>query len=117
LPTIPRVPSSALSDQELTRTPLPTANAYMMIKRRAAAARLETKIGNHSFRAIGIAAYLKNVGSLENAAQWRITPAPALSSFTTGAPMRSPSMRSNGWGFEDSKLELLLIAHRIVLKL
>jgi Phage integrase family len=54
--------------QELTRTPLPTANAYMMIKRRAAAAGLETKIGNHSFRATGITAYLKNGGTLEKAA-------------------------------------------------
>jgi site-specific recombinase XerD len=54
--------------QELTRTPLPTANAYMMIKRRAAAAELETKIGNHSFRATGITAYLKNGGTLEKAA-------------------------------------------------
>ena len=53
---------------ELTRTPLPTANAYMMIKRRAAAAGLETKIGNHSFRATGITAYLKNGGTLEKAA-------------------------------------------------
>jgi len=32
---------------ELTRTPLPQANAYMMIQRRAAAAGIETKIGNH----------------------------------------------------------------------
>jgi integrase len=54
--------------QELTRTPLPTANAYMMIKRRGAAAGLETKIGNHSFRATGITAYLKNGGTLEKAA-------------------------------------------------
>jgi site-specific recombinase XerD len=52
---------------ELTRTSLPTANAYMMIKRRAAAAGLETKISNHSFRATGITAYLKNGGTLEKA--------------------------------------------------
>ncbi len=53
---------------KLTRTPLPQANAYMMIKRRAAAAGIETKIGNHSFRATGITAYLKNGGTLEKAA-------------------------------------------------
>src|ERR1700686_1621592 len=53
---------------KLTRTPLPQANAYMMIKRRAAAAGIETKIGNHSFRATGITAYLTNGGSLEKAA-------------------------------------------------
>ena len=53
---------------KLTRTPLPQANAYAMIGRRAAAAGIETKLGNHSFRATGITAYLKNGGTLENAA-------------------------------------------------
>ena len=52
----------------LTRTVLPQANAYAMIRRRAAAAGIETKLGNHSFRATGITAYLKNGGSLEKAA-------------------------------------------------
>jgi site-specific recombinase XerD len=53
----------------LTRTPLPQANAYAMIGRRAAAAGIATKLGNHSFRATGITAYLKNGGTLEKAAQ------------------------------------------------
>ena len=53
---------------ELTRTSLPQANAYAMIRRRAEAAGIETKIGNHSFRATGITAYLKNGGTLEKAA-------------------------------------------------
>jgi integrase/recombinase XerC len=53
---------------ELTATPLPQANAYAMIRRRAAAADIETKIGNHTFRATGITAYLKNGGTLEKAA-------------------------------------------------
>jgi site-specific recombinase XerD len=53
----------------LTRTPLPQANAYLMIGRRAAAAGIATKLGNHSFRATGITAYLKNDGTLEKAAQ------------------------------------------------
>ena len=52
----------------LTRTPLPQANAYAMVQRRATAAGIGTKIGNHSFRATGITAYLKNGGTLENAA-------------------------------------------------
>jgi len=52
----------------LTETPLPQANAYAMIRRRAAAAEIETKIGNHTFRATGITAYLKNGGTLEKAA-------------------------------------------------
>jgi hypothetical protein len=52
----------------LTATPLPQANAYAMIGRRAAAAGIATKIGNHTFRATGITAYLKNGGALETAA-------------------------------------------------
>jgi integrase/recombinase XerC len=38
---------------KLTRTVLPQANAYAMIGRRAAAAGIATKLGNHSFRATG----------------------------------------------------------------
>jgi len=53
---------------QLTRTPLPQANAFAMVHRRAAAAGIGTKIGNHTFRATGITAYLKNGGTLENAA-------------------------------------------------
>ena len=53
---------------QLTRTPLPQANAYAMIQRRALAAGIGTKVGNHSFRATGITAYLKNGGTLEKAA-------------------------------------------------
>jgi site-specific recombinase XerD len=53
---------------QLTRTPLPQANAYAMIRRRAHAVAIKAKIGNHTFRATGITTYLKNGGSLENAA-------------------------------------------------
>lgn len=52
----------------LTRIALPQANAYAMVRRRAEAAGIDTKIGNHTFRATGITAYLKNGGTLENAA-------------------------------------------------
>ncbi len=52
----------------LTRSLLPQANAYAMVQRRALAADIGTRIGNHSFRATGITAYLKNGGMLENAA-------------------------------------------------
>jgi len=52
----------------LTRTPLPQANAYATIRRRAVAAGIATRVGNHSFRATGITAYLKAGGTLENAA-------------------------------------------------
>jgi integrase len=53
---------------KLTRTQLPQANAYAMVRRRAEAAGIATRIGNHSFRATGITTYLKNGGSLERAA-------------------------------------------------
>jgi integrase/recombinase XerC len=52
----------------LTDTPLPQANAHAMIRRRAAGVGIDTKVGNHTFRATGITAYLKNGGTLENAA-------------------------------------------------
>ncbi|BCZ85719.1 integrase (plasmid) [Paraburkholderia terrae] len=52
----------------LSDTPLPQANAYAMVRRRALAAGIGTAIGNHTFRATGITAYLKNGGTLENAA-------------------------------------------------
>lgn len=42
-------------------------DAYRMVQRRAAAAGIATKIGNHTFRATGIIAYLKNGGTLEHA--------------------------------------------------
>ena len=54
---------------QLTGNPLPQANAYAMIQRRARGAEIATKIGNHTFRATGVTAYLKNGGTLEKAAQ------------------------------------------------
>ncbi|HTW36798.1 MAG TPA: tyrosine-type recombinase/integrase [Rhizomicrobium sp.] len=42
-------------------------DAYRMIQRRSAAIDLKTRIGNHTFRATGITAYLKNAGTLEHA--------------------------------------------------
>jgi integrase/recombinase XerC len=39
-----------------------------LVQRRTAAAGIGTAIGNHSFRATGITAYLKNGGTLERAA-------------------------------------------------
>jgi integrase/recombinase XerD len=45
---------------ELTRNPMWQQDAYRMIQRRAEAAGVETRICNHTFRATGITAYLKN---------------------------------------------------------
>ena len=51
----------------LTIEPMNQQAAWTMIRRRAAAAGIMTPIGNHSFRATGITAYLENGGSLEHA--------------------------------------------------
>jgi site-specific recombinase XerD len=42
-------------------------DAYRMIQRRAKAAGIKTKVGNHSLRATGITDYLKSDGTLEHA--------------------------------------------------
>jgi integrase len=81
---------------KLTRTVLPQANAYAMIRRRAAAAGIETKLGNHSFRATGITAYLKNGGTLEKPRRWQTTRRRAQRSFTTAGATSSAWMRSSG---------------------
>ncbi|SDR29474.1 Phage integrase family protein [Rhizobiales bacterium GAS113] len=52
---------------QLTRTSMTQPDAYRMIGHRAAAAGIGTKVGNHSSRATGITAYLKNSGTLEKA--------------------------------------------------
>ena len=54
--------ATALSEQ-----PMSQSDAWRMIRRRAAAAGIMAPIGNHSFRATGITAYLANGGALEHA--------------------------------------------------
>jgi len=51
----------------LFRTSRGQSDAWRMIRRRAAAAGITASIGNHSFRATGITAYLENGGALEHA--------------------------------------------------
>lgn len=53
----------------LSARPMSQADVYRMIRRRAAAAGIETRIGCHSFRATGITEYLRNGGKLEVAQQ------------------------------------------------
>lgn len=67
-PKAPLFPTIGRTTSQLTRTPLHQANAHAMIRRRAKQAAIATKIGNHTFRATGITAYLKNGGTLEKAA-------------------------------------------------
>jgi site-specific recombinase XerD len=51
----------------LTGRPMNQYAAWLMIRRRAAAAGITAPIGNHTFRATGITAYLANGGALEHA--------------------------------------------------
>ncbi len=67
-PTGPLFCTISRQTRKLSRAPLPQANAYQMVRRRAATARIATKIGNHTFRATGITTYLQNGGTLEKAA-------------------------------------------------
>jgi integrase len=52
---------------ELTNQPLAQADAWRMLRRRAVAAGITAPIGNHTFRATSITAYLANGGALEHA--------------------------------------------------
>jgi site-specific recombinase XerD len=60
--TCPRHSATALTDQPMTQP-----DAWRMIRRRALAVGIMAPIGNHSFRATGITAYLANGGALEHA--------------------------------------------------
>jgi integrase len=51
----------------LTEQPMNQADVWRMIRRRARAAGIMAPIGNHTFRATGITAYLGNGGALEHA--------------------------------------------------
>lgn len=52
----------------LSGSQLAQSDAYVMIQRRAVIAGIDTAVSNHTFRATGITAYLKNGGTLEKAA-------------------------------------------------
>lgn len=67
-PKAPLFPTIGRGTAKLTTTPLPIRNALNMVQRRALAAGVNPHIGNHTFRATGITAYLKNGGTLEKAA-------------------------------------------------
>jgi site-specific recombinase XerD len=60
--TSPRHTATVLTDHPMTQ-----ADAWRMIRRRTVAAGIHAPIGNHTFRATGITAYLANGGALEHA--------------------------------------------------
>lgn len=67
-PKAPLFRTISRDTKQLSTTPLTQPDAHAMVGRRARAAGIATRIGNHSFRATGITTYLKNGGTLENAA-------------------------------------------------
>lgn len=73
---------------QLTEKPMSQSDAWNMVQRRAAAARLRTRITNHTFRATGITEYLAAGGKLEVAQQM----ANHESARTTGLYDRRPDL-------------------------
>jgi integrase len=62
---------SPMLSRSMPRKPRPiiSLSSTTLKLARAQAAEIPTKIGNHTFRATGVTAYLKNGGTLERAAQ------------------------------------------------
>jgi len=71
----------------LTALPLSQADASRMIRRRAKAAGIQTKIGNYTFRATGITAFRKNGGKLELRSRSRLMNRLGPRGYTIGAKM------------------------------
>jgi hypothetical protein len=78
----------------LADTPMSQADAWRMIRQRAATAGIHAPIGNHTFRATGITAYLGNGGALEHAQSWPHTKARAQPSSMTA---RKTGLRRTKW--------------------
>ena len=66
-PDAPLFQTAAGKTGTLTGKAMRQQDAYRMIQRRTRDTGIETRIGNHTFRATGITAYLKNKGTLEAA--------------------------------------------------
>ena len=71
--------------KRLTGNPLPQANAYAMIQRRAKAAEISTKIGNHTFGRPASPPISRTEGRSRKPRRWPTTPARGRRSSTTGA--------------------------------
>jgi integrase/recombinase XerD len=66
-PDAPLFQTAAGKTGTLTGKTMWQQDAYRMIQRRTRRTGIKTRIGNHTFRATGITAYLKNKGTLEAA--------------------------------------------------
>jgi site-specific recombinase XerD len=71
----------------LSELPMDQSDAWHMIRRRAVAAGIHAPIGNHTFRATGITAYLANGGALEHAQEMAAAqPAPRCHAVRRSIP-------------------------------
>jgi hypothetical protein len=85
----------ARGTRTLTRTALPQANAYDMIRRRAAAAGIKTKIGNHSFARLVSPRFSPTEAAWRRPPPWQTTPPPAPPSCMIGAATKRASTMSS----------------------
>jgi integrase len=86
--------------RQLTRTPLSQANAYAVIGRRAAAAAIATKLGNHGSGRPGSRRISRTAGYWRRRLRWRTTPRCARRSSTIAGARSSASTRWRRSGYE-----------------
>jgi hypothetical protein len=79
----------------LSNRSLAQSEAWRMIRRRAKAAGIKTKIGCHTFRATGITAYSENGGTLEHAQQIAAHESPRTTKLYDRSTTRSRTTRSS----------------------
>jgi hypothetical protein len=87
-----------------------------MVRRRANAAGIATRIGNHSFRATGITTYLMNGATLENAAAMTNHASSRTTQLYEGAT-RSASTSSSRSKFDGVLINMSNLAIRIIVTL
>ena len=81
----------------LLEKPVAQADAWRMIRRRAIAAGIQAPIGNHSFRATGITAYLANGGALEHAQEMAVNREPRRVCRRLFGLSHAAMARSSAW--------------------
>jgi hypothetical protein len=87
----------------LSERPMNQYAVWLMVRRRAKAAGIKAPIGNHTFRATDITAYLANGGAVARSntrRKWRRTKARARRSFATAPRSGSRKTRWRGSGCE-----------------
>ncbi len=84
----PLFPAAIGRTGKLSDRPMSRVDAWYMVQRRFKDAGLETAIGNHSFRAIGITDYLENGGDINIAKRMAGHSNIKTTELTTGAAMR-----------------------------